>query len=194
MENPALRLHLSDMRVTGLLALQYWAGPAAIRRHRRGSIRVLDAPRADPPGIISRWTFAPPINGFDPQNVCNGLARPVAEVNAWVADPEDEAPTLDVRWDIPQSISRVTLMFDSDFDHAMETVTRGHPEDVMPFAVKRYRLRNGAGRVLADVSDNHQTVNRFDFDEPIETDHLQVEIVESQGNAPAAVFALHCYE
>ena len=24
MENPALRLHLSDMRVTGLLALQYW--------------------------------------------------------------------------------------------------------------------------------------------------------------------------
>ena len=98
------------------------------------------------------------------------------------------------KWDMPQSISRVTLMFDTDFDHAMETVTRGHPEDVMPFAVKHYRLRNGEGCVLAEVSDNHQTVNRFEFDEPIETDRLQVEIIDSQGNAPAAVFALHCYE
>ena len=138
--------------------------------------------------------MTPPINGFDSQNVCNGLARPVAEVNAWVADPDDEAPTLDIRWIAPQRISRVTLMFDTDFDHAMETVTRGHPEDVMPFAVKHYRLRNGDGRVLAEVSDNHQTVNRIEFDEPVETDHLQVEVVESQGDAPAAVFALHCYE
>ena len=51
------------------------------------------------------------------------------------------APTLDIKWIAPQRISRVTLMFDTDFDHAMETVTRGHPEDVMPFAVKHYRLR-----------------------------------------------------
>ena len=92
-------------------------------------------------------SFSPPINGFDPRNVCNGLARPVAEVNAWVADPKDENPTLDIKWIAPQSISRVTLMFDTDFDHAMETVTRGHPEDVMPFAAKHYRLRTGDGRV-----------------------------------------------
>lgn len=50
------------------------------------------------------------------------------------------------------------------------------------------------GSVLAEVSDNHQTVNRIDFDEPIETDRRQVEIIESQGDAPAALFALHCYE
>ena len=115
-------------------------------------------------------------------------------MNAWVADPDDDAPTLDIKWIAPQSISRVTLMFDTDFDHAMETVTRGHPEDVMPFAVKHYRLRNGDGEVLAEVSDNHQTVNRIEFDELVEIDRLQVEVVASQGDAPAAVFALHCYE
>ena len=48
--------------------------------------------------------------------------------------------------------------------------------------------------LLAEVRDNHQTVNGFEFDEPIETDHLQVEVVESHSDAPAAVFATHCYE
>ena len=193
MENTALRLHLSDRRVTGLLALQYWRDQKPYEDIGVEAFEFWTPPRR-PEGHNIAMTFAPPINGFDPQNVCNGLARPVAEVNAWVAGPDDEAPTLDVKWDMPQSISRVTLMFDTDFDHAMETVTRGHPEDVMPFTVKHYRLRDGEGCVLAEISDNHQTVNRFDFDEPVETEHLQVEIIESQGNAPAAVFALHCYE
>lgn len=193
MENPALRLHLSDMRVTGLVALQYWRDQSPMHDIGVESFEFWTPPRR-PDGQNVTMSFSPPINGFDPQNVCNGLARPVAEVNAWVADPADDKPTLDIKWIAPQSISRVTLMFDTDFDHAMETVTRGHPEDVMPFAVKHFRLRNGDGAVLAEVTDNHQTVNRIEFDEPIEIDHLQVEVVASHGDAPAAVFALHCYE
>ena len=39
-------------------------------------------------------------------------------------------------------------MFDTDFDHAMETTLRGHPEAVMPFVVEHYRLKDGAGAVL----------------------------------------------
>ena len=85
-------------------------------------------------------------------------------------------------------------MWDTDFDHAMETTLWGHPEDVMPFAVKHYRLRDSDGELLAEVTDNHQTVNRIEFDEPIETDGLQIELVESHGDAPAALFALQVYE
>ncbi len=193
MRNPSLRLHLSDLRVTGLIALQYWRDQAPPYDIGAETFEFWTPPRR-PDGQNMALHFSPPINGFDPQNICNGLARPVAEVNAWVADPADEAPTLNVKWIAPQSISRVTLMFDTDFDHAMETVTRGHPEDVMPFAVKHYRLWNGAGELLAEVTNNHQSVNQFEFEEPVETDQLQVEIVESQGAAPAALFALHCYE
>ncbi|MCY3799583.1 MAG: FAD-dependent oxidoreductase, partial [Chloroflexi bacterium] len=193
MENPDLRLHLSDLRVTGLVALQYWREQSPMHNIGVEAFEFWTPPRR-PKGQNVAMSFSPPINGFDPQNVCNGLARPVAEVNAWVADPADDNPTLDIKWIAPQSISRVTLMFDTDFDHAMETVTRGHPEDIMPFAVKHFRLRNGNGAVLAEVMDNHQTVNRFEFDEPIEIDHLQVEIVESHSDAPAALFALQCYE
>lgn len=193
MENPALRLHLSEARVTGLLALQYWRQQTPYEDIGVEEFEFWTPPRR-PLGQNVAMTFSPPINGFDPQNICNGLARPVAEVNAWVADPADAKPTLDVKWIAPQSIRRVILMFDTDFDHAMETVQRGHPEDVMPFAVKHYRLRDDQGEVLAEATDNHQTVNQINFDEPIETDRLQVEIVESHGDAPAALFALHCYE
>ena len=193
MDNPAIRAHLSESRITGLMALQY----------RRTQIPPQDigvetfefwTPPRRPQGQNIAMTFAPPINGFDPGNICNGLARPVAEVNAWVADPADPAPQLDIKWIAPQRISRVTLMFDTDFDHAMETTLRGHPEAVMPFAVKRYRLLDGDGATLAEAHENHQTVNSISFDEPIETDALKVQLLASHGAAPAALFAMQVYE
>ena len=192
MENPAIRLHLSAMRVTGLLALQYRRTQSPVHDIGVESFEFWTPPRR-PDGHNMAMTFTPPVNGFDVQNVCNGVARPTSQVNAWVADPLDPAPRLDITWIMPQSISKVTLMFDTDFDHAMETTLRGHPEDVMPFAVKHYRLKDGAGAILADVADNHQTVNTIKFDEPIETDRLQVEIVDCHGDVSAPLFAVQCY-
>ncbi len=193
MENPAVRLHLSQLRVTGLLALQYWRTQSPPQEIGVESFEFWTPPRR-PEGHNLAMTFMPPINGFDPQNICNGIARPTSQANAWVADPQDAAPRLDIKWVVAQSISRVTLMFDTDFDHAMETTLRGHPEAVMPFAVKHYRIKDGAGALLAEVRDNHQTVNTIEFEQPVETDHLQVEVLKSHGDAPAAVFAMHCYE
>ncbi len=193
MENPAVRLHLSQTRVTGLLALQYWRTQSPPQEIGVESFEFWTPPRR-PEGHNLAMTFMPPINGFDPQNICNGVARPTSQANAWVADPQDEAPRLDIKWVVPQSISRVTLMFDTDFDHAMETTLRGHPEAVMPFAVKHYRIKDGAGALLAEVRDNHQTVNTIEFEQPVETDQLQLEVLKSHGDAPAAVFAMHCYE
>ncbi len=193
MENPALRLHLSQMRVSGLLALQYWRTQSPPQDIGVESFEFWTPPRR-PEGHNLAMTFNPPINGFDAQNICNGVARPTAQANAWVADPQDPAPQLDIKWVVPQSISKVTLMFDTDFDHAMETTLRGHPEAVMPFAVQHYRIKDGAGALLAEVRYNHQTVNTIEFEQPVETDLLQLEVLKSHGAAPAAVFAVHCYE
>ena len=38
MANPLVQLHLSDQRITGLLALQYWRSQAAPTRYRRGVV------------------------------------------------------------------------------------------------------------------------------------------------------------
>ena len=193
MENPAIRLHLSQMRVSGLLALQYWRTQTPPQDFGVESFEFWTPPRR-PEGHNLAMTFMPPINGFDAQNICNGVARPTSQANAWVADPQDPAPQLDIKWVAPQSISKMNLMFDTDFDHAMETTLRGHPEAVMPFAVQHYRIKDGVGGLLAEVRDNHQTVNTIEFEQPVETDCLQIEVVKSHGEIPAAVFAVHCYE
>ena len=96
-------------------------------------------------------------------------------------------------WDEPQTIARIELGFDTDFDHPMETVHWGHPERAMPFCVKHYRICDGAGRTVAEEKDNHQTRNTLRFDPPIVTDRLEVELVESHGSAPAALFEVRCY-
>ncbi|MCY4540050.1 MAG: FAD-dependent oxidoreductase [Chloroflexi bacterium] len=193
LENPLVHLRLSEQRITGLLALS----------HRRTQQPWQDigvesfefwSPLRRPAGQNIAMTFSPPVNGFDPQNICNGLARPTAGANAWVADPKDPAPALDIDWRLPQSVSEIVLMFDTDWDHPMETSLWGHPEDVAPFAVKDYRLTDGNGRVFAEVADNHQTINRICFDELVETDRLRLEVLASQGDVPAAVFSVLCYE
>lgn len=192
MENSQITLHLSDLRVTGLLAVQH------LRLQEPPSDIGVETfefwtPRRRPDGHNIAMTFNPPINGFDPMNVVNGSARPVAAANAWVAAVDDKAPCLDIKWDTPQPINSMTLMFDTDWDHAMETSLLGHPEDVMPFTVKHYRVKNGDGVIIAEVVDNHQSVNQLTFDEPIETDNLQIEIVSSHGNVPASIFSVACY-
>lgn len=192
MENPQITLHLSDLRVTGLLSVQH------LRLQEPPSDIGVETfefwtPRRRPDGYNIAMTFNPPINGFDPTNIINGAARPVAAANAWVADVDDKSPCLDIKWDSPQPINSMTLMFDTDWDHAMETSLRGHPEDVMPFTVKHYRVKNGDGVIIAEVDDNHQSVNQLTFDEPIETDNVQIEVVSSHGDVPASIFSVACY-
>lgn len=46
-------------------------------------------------------------------------------------------------------IREVILFLDGDFDHPMETVLWGHPERVPPYMVKRYRILDDEGNVVA---------------------------------------------
>ena len=62
---------------------------------------------------------------------------------------EDEQPCLRLTWSRPQTISRVELTFDTDYDHPMESVLMGHPERVMPFCVPNLVVLNG--RVVHDA-------------------------------------------
>ncbi len=79
---------------------------------------------------------------FGAENVRNGLARPVNQPNAWVADLQDASPSLTLEWGSVQTIRTVVLKFDTDFDHPMESVLMGHPEHVMPFCIRDYTLYN----------------------------------------------------
>jgi len=193
MKNADVAVRCSQQRLTGILAVQ----------HRRTQSPEEDigvqtfefwSPIRRPDGHNLAVAVDPPIAVFGPQRVTNGRTRPTCWPNAWVADPDDDAPTLTLQWDQPQTIGRVELTFDTDRDHPLESVFFPHPERVMPFCVKRYWVRDAEGRVLAERTDNHETRNSLVLASPVTTDRLVIELLESHGPVPAALFEVRCYD
>jgi len=131
-----------------------------------------------------------PLKAYAAENVTNGTFRPVTASNAWLADLSDASPRLELTWNTKQTIREVVLHFDTDFDHAMETAQWGHPEDVMPFCVREYVIRDADGNELHRCSDNHQTINRIELDQPISTSGLSIELAHPSENVPAALFGV----
>jgi hypothetical protein len=199
LQNPDVRVHLSAVRVTGVLSLTQSMNKAVAKGARQeppaGS--GIDAfefwlPARRPGGKNLAIRVEPPLGVFGGANVQNGIARPHRQPNAWVAAPDDRSPCLTLRWAEPKAISRIDLAFDTDFDHPLESVMWGHPEREIPFCVRRYRIRDGAGKVVHECTWNHQTRNTIVLPEPVITDALSFEVLETHG-APAALLEVRCY-
>jgi hypothetical protein len=194
-------VHLSDQRVTGVLSLTHGAN----RKVAKNAVQSPPAgigvdtfefwiPMRRPAGQNLAMAFDPPIALFGAENVLDGPTRPATQPNAWVAALHDPKPALTLRWERPQTISRIELFFDTDFDHAMESVQWGHPERAMPFCVKHYRVRDADGALLAECAENHQTRNRIVLPQPVKTDRIVIECISTHGGGtPAALFAVRCY-
>ncbi len=190
--NPRVSVQASETRVTGLLSVvrqRAQLPPEDI------GVQAFDFwwPERRPAGHNFALSVEPPLDVWSPESVTDGLQRPTDAPHAWTADPADPAPTLHLQWPAPQTIGRVELTWDTDWEHPMETVLWGHPETAMPFCVKYFRVRDGAGRVLAENANNHQTRQTLTFDPPAVTDRLTIECISVWGNAPGALFEVRCY-
>jgi hypothetical protein len=75
----------------------------------------------------------------------------------------------------------------------MESVLMHHPETVMPFCVRNYRIKDGAGNLIAEKRDNYLTQNTISLSKPVITDKLIVEVEHPSAEVPAAIFAVRCY-
>jgi len=201
MKNPVVAVRTSEQRVTGILSVSNVQNPAVSNFGVQEPTEDIGVetfefwtPVRRPKGQNLAVTVEPPLRLFEPANAVNGWARPTTGPNAWVAAPDDPTPTLFLEWDHPQTIRRIDLSFDTDFDHPMESVLMGHPERLMPFCVRRYRILDDQGRVVGGCDDNHQTRNSVVLDEPLVTSSLCIEVLETHGNVPAALFEVRCYE
>jgi len=190
-KNPAVSVHLTGQRITGVLSLRHSRTQKPPAKLGIETFELWPASRR-PGGQNFALAVDPPLDVFGPRNVVNGFARPYLQPNAWVASPSDPKPRLTLRWPSPQTIVRVDLSFDTDFDHPMESVLMGHPERDMPFCIRHYRIRDAVGRILHEEEDNHQSLNRIRLDQPVTTDGLHIEVLGTHG-APAALFAFRCY-
>ncbi len=140
------------------------------------------------------FTLSRPVRVFSASNLTNGLQRPIAQPNAWVAALEDERPTLMLCWKEARCPRKIVLVFDNDLDHPMESVLMGHPEHDMPFCVQQYRVLDGTGRVLVSESGNHHSLREHSLPEGLSCKSLLVELTRPAPNVPASLFEVRVYE
>lgn len=198
--NEHIRIRCSEQRVTGVLSLFHQVNLAVAKSAVQTPPEDIGVdtfefwqPRRRPAGHNLALRFPSPLAAFGPRHVTNGVARPTCQPNAWVAAFEDPSPTLTLRWAEPQTIARIELMFDPDYDHPMESVLMGHPERRMPFCVERYRVLDEGGAVVASCTENHQARNGIVLAAPITTRSLRIELTAPSTQVPAALFEVRCY-
>lgn len=200
LKNEQVKLQFSEQRITGILTVFNAVNKAVSNYGKQEPLEDIgvDAfefwcPQRRPAGKNLALKFTPPLTAFAAENIRNGLQRPTNQPNAWVADPSDERPSLHLSWEEPQNIRQLVLHFDTDFDHPMETVLMAHPENEMPFCVKRVRVWNDREELVAEIVDNHQSQWRIDFGEGMNTRSLRIEVEHPSAAVPAALLELRCY-
>jgi hypothetical protein len=144
-----------------------------------------------PEGHNIGMQISPGLDAYSTDLLKNGFTRPYIKANAWVANPLDTHPTLQLQWSETQQIQNIQLHFDTDFDHPLESSLMGHPEHVMPFCVREFLIRDEAGKIIHHEKDNHQTINAIRLEKPIQTKSLRIELVHPSADVPAALCYLY---
>jgi hypothetical protein len=191
-KNPVISIQCSSQRATGILALQYNRTQQPTNDIGIETFEVWHPVRR-PAGENLAMGIEPPLVPGPAVQVANGVQRPSNRTNAWLAAVEDPNPILTLQWNEPQNIRHIDLFFDTDYDHPMESVLWGHPERAMPFCIKSYRVLAASGTLLFERDDNHETHNHIELGEGVSTDTLAIELRESWGNVPPALFEVRCY-
>jgi hypothetical protein len=150
-------------------------------------------PKRRPEGFNMALKFNPPLEVFKADSIANGTDRPVLLPNAWVAEQSDESPAIMLEWEEEQQISRIDLVFDTDFDHPIETVLMTHPESVMPFCVRNYCITDGDGKLIFEKQGNYQTRSSISLPATVKTKKLIIHTEHPGDEVPAALFAVRCY-
>ncbi len=197
LRNIVVELAESDQLVTGIKSVFNYQNPAVsnygIQRPPQDiGVETFElwCPMRRPKGKNLALKFTPSLEAFGFANLKTELLRPLIGTNAWVANLEDENPTLTLAWTQTQTINKIRLFFDTDADHAMENVQMGHHDSIMPFCVKEYKVLNDKGEVVYSETDNHQTINDINFETPIETQIIEINLVHPSELTAAALFGI----
>lgn len=195
-KNEALSIKLSTLLITGITSVCNGQNKAVSNNGRQeaepqSGVESFEfwIPRRRPDSFNIGMKINPPLKAYHADKIQNGFTRPYLQTNAWAADINDEQPTLTFTWDKPQLINEITLFFDTDFDHALESSLYGHPESVIPFCVSAYVILNAGKEVIYEKTDNHQTINKITFDKPLITDVLYLELKKNSA-VPPSVFEI----
>ena len=200
MSNAAVALQVSDKRITGLLTV-YNAVNAAVsnygKQEPQGDIGV-DAfefwcPQRRPNGKNIAMKITPALNAYSPENLRNGIQRPVSSTNAWVADYGENNTQLKIVWKEIQTINRLDLFFDTDFDNPLETVLLHNPETKMALCANEVKVYNCNNVLVGTISGNYLSHRTIYFTSPVIVTELKIHITNTNPTAPASLMEIRCY-
>lgn len=198
LRNEKVCLRTSELRCTGLVSVfnkfNHAVNNYGSQNPPEGS--GLDSfefwcPDRRPAGHNIAMKITPAIKAFGVENIINGYVRPTTMPNAWVASCEEKTSVITFAWDTPQKINRITLFLDTDYDHALESVQMGHPEHVIPFCLREYRLLDENGTIFFEQKENYHTINEIKLDSPLVTSSIRLESERPMSGMPAAIFQIH---
>lgn len=200
LQNSKIKVHYTNQRITGILSLFNHKNLAVSNngiQEPKEDIGVdtfeFWTPKRRPDGQNIAFKISSPLSCFSSQNLINGIDRPTNSPNAWVADFNDQNPTVHIVWDQEQVVNTIELCFDSDFDHPMESVLMGHPERVMPFCIRKYSIENEFGDILYEKENNYHTRNIIRLNSSVKTKSLFFKFQRSHSNIPLSLFSIRCF-
>lgn len=198
MQNDDIEIEYSQQRVTGIVSAFNGKNKAVSNNGKQivdGDLGIDEfefwTPARRPQGHNIAMKIAPAINDFGANNLTNAYTRPWLSSNAWVAEFNDKSPSVSFKWQEIQTISTITLHFDTDFDHPLESTLMGHPERRIPFCIEQYKVLDGEGNVIFESNNNHQTVNVIELDESISVNKLVFEFKQTNIQIPVALFSIN---
>ncbi|WP_217549404.1 FAD-dependent oxidoreductase [Pantoea sp. GbtcB22] len=197
-ENAAIEVALTSQRLPGVMMVFNSLNPRVAKRTRQindGDYGVDEfdfwLPRRAPQQILLAFALETPLQLWHRDYLLNGKLRPEQHTNCWVPAQDDTHPNVSWHWNEPQQAKHITLLFDNDFDHAMETVQMGHAQAVTPHCTTHYRVWLDE-MLLADVTENHHSLCHHAVPEGVSFSQIRLELLASAGALPA-LYGLHLH-
>lgn len=195
LSNDLVSIRRTEQRLTGLVSVYNGVNKAVNNNGKQvppDNIGIDSfefwIPQRRPNGQNLAFSVSPAIALYNQENVCNGFVRPYLGTNAWAAALSDSNPKLTFEWDETKEIKNIKLFFDTDYDHAMESSLMGHPESVMPFCARSYKISDQNGSIIYQTNANHQTINTILLPNPIKTNQLTIAFENLEHGVPVSVF------
>lgn len=183
MTNPKVRLAQSGMIVSGLTSVYNYINPAVSNFGRQTppagiGVETFEfwCPKRRPEAKNLALSFSPALDCFGAENLKSSYYRPYLKPNSWIPAKEDRTPWAKVDFGEDKKISSIRVFFDTDADHAMETVQMGHSESVMPCCYRNLKVYDGKGVEIAKIEANHSSVREIRLGHPLVTASLKIEL------------------
>jgi len=140
------------------------------------------------------------VEGCQPENIINGIARPVGEEsNMWQSDKLSGSQSVLLTWEQPQNVNKVQLTFDSDLSsEIMISLSEWHhvrqSRTIPETLIKDYKVSCLlAGNIVEEktVKGNHQRMNEIELDSTC--DAIRITVTQTNGCEEARICEVRVY-